>query len=258
MPSDRSERTKYREKEYWEQRFEEESHDDESAKHDWFSQYDAFRHHVTKICPPSTIKSILVLGCGNSSLSAELLKDYPQAIITSSDYSPVVINYMKEKYKDIPNLKWSVEDIRDLNNSQSYDMVIEKGVLDALVAGSQSPWPNELDASCKEDVDRAIKSIATVVRDEKRFLSISFASPMLRKPLLLRRFDVTAHSFLGSFTGFEYYVYECKAHGKTDEEIDAENDAAEQLLKTQPIYEYSEPIPEDVNVIDVFGFDFDP
>jgi len=94
----------------------------------------SLRHIVTKACDPSSTKSILVPGNGNSTLSVDLLTDYRESTITSGDFSSVVIQHMSEKYKEHRNLKWVVSDIRDEQNENSYDMIIEKGVIDAIVA----------------------------------------------------------------------------------------------------------------------------
>ena len=62
--SDRIDRQKYRTKEYWEERFQEESKVDQNDEnttgaHEWFSTYQSFRHIVTKLCPPIKCKRIL-------------------------------------------------------------------------------------------------------------------------------------------------------------------------------------------------------
>merc|ERR1711972_1087453 len=130
MNPDLKDRQKFRNKEYWDERFLEEEKGNGEGQHEWFSTYSDFRHIVTKISPPKTTKNILVLGCGNSTLSADLLSDYPNSIITSHDYSSVVINSMRKKYeKEASRLKWEVCDCRKIPASQKkFDLIIEKGV----------------------------------------------------------------------------------------------------------------------------------
>ena len=54
--------------------------------------------------------SILILGCGNSSLSADL-KEEGFSNITSLDFSPIVIEHMQEKH---PDMRWVEGDMRCL------------------------------------------------------------------------------------------------------------------------------------------------
>ena len=60
-----------------------------------------------------------------------------------------------------------------------------------------------------DDVEQCVLSIKKALKPCGRFLTISFASPMLRGPLLKGVFDVKIHSFNSPGTGFEYYLYEC-------------------------------------------------
>ena len=156
MNSDLEDRQKFRKKEYWDERFLEEEQGNKK-QHEWFSTYSDFRHIVTKISPPKITRNILVLGCGNSTLSADLLSDYTNSIITSHDYSSVVINSMSKKYEKEKRLKWEVCDCRKIPASQEFDLIIEKGVVDALVAGSRSPWSHLAHPRCSGRSPRAAR-----------------------------------------------------------------------------------------------------
>ena len=59
--------------------------------------------------------------------------------LVSSDYSDIVIENMKTKY---PDLKWVVSDVTNLKEFQNgqFDLVIEKGVMDALVVDEEDVW----------------------------------------------------------------------------------------------------------------------
>jgi len=79
---------------------------------------------------------ILMIGCGHSSLSFDLFQSGWTNII-SVDSSHEVITAMKAKY---PELIWCVGDARDLRTlpephgqSHRYDIIIDKGLLDALL-----------------------------------------------------------------------------------------------------------------------------
>ena len=76
-------------------------------------------------------------GCGNSSLSQDMHDDGYHSI-TNVDYSQVVIDNMQRKS---PSMRWIVEDIKDLNfPPASFDVVIEKATIDALLVNERDPW----------------------------------------------------------------------------------------------------------------------
>jgi cyclopropane fatty-acyl-phospholipid synthase-like methyltransferase len=89
IPENNSE---YKDREYWNQRFEQED------QYDWLMPYDA---DLSKLLVEKgklqTEHKILIVGCGNSTLSPGLFNDGFQNMI-STDYSQVVIDKMSEKY----------------------------------------------------------------------------------------------------------------------------------------------------------------
>ena len=59
----------------------------------------------------------------------------------NTDFSPTVIEKMAEKYRDFSEMTWRVMDIRDINfAAESFDVIIEKGTLDALLVHEKDPW----------------------------------------------------------------------------------------------------------------------
>ena len=79
----------------------------------------------------------MLAGCGNSSLSDDMYKD-GYTNITNMDYSPVVIRNMEEKY---PHMKWDVMDVMSMTySSGDFDVILEKGTIDALLVGEKDPW----------------------------------------------------------------------------------------------------------------------
>ena len=59
--------------------------------------------------------------------------------IDSCDYSQVVIDKMREVYRDIPPLQFHVQDVRQMTfPSASFDVVLDKGTLDAILCGAES------------------------------------------------------------------------------------------------------------------------
>ncbi|XP_017393827.1 EEF1AKMT4-ECE2 readthrough transcript protein isoform X7 [Cebus imitator] len=125
----------YREVQYWDQRYQGAA---DSAPYDWFGDFSSFRALLEPELRPED--RILVLGCGNSALSYELfLGGFPD--VTSVDYSSVVVAAMQARYAHVPQLRWETMDARQLDfPSASFDVVLEKGTLDALLAGERDPW----------------------------------------------------------------------------------------------------------------------
>ena len=126
----------YNVKEYWDERFAIED------KFEWCKSYNDFKHlliqHVQKD------DKILVLGCGTSRLSEELYLDGYMDII-NIDYSHVVIEKMKQKHQNFEKMQYLVMDMTNMSfDKNSFDVIIEKGTLDALLVDEKHLWdPSE-------------------------------------------------------------------------------------------------------------------
>ena len=93
------------------------------------------------------LPSILIIGCGNSSLPRILHDAFDHPVrITCLDYSKVCIDMIREMYSDgCPNMDFVVGDAMQLrevinahhncNEDYKYDVVIDKGLMDALMCG---------------------------------------------------------------------------------------------------------------------------
>lgn len=94
-----------------------------------------------------------VLGCGNSALAFDLYNDGFKNII-NIDYSPVVISNMKRRYKVLEGVQWVVMDALDMTEfpPASFDVVLEKGTLDALLVAERDPWKLSSDAEVTVDI----------------------------------------------------------------------------------------------------------
>ena len=77
-----------------------------------------------------------MVGCGNSRFSAEL-HAAGWADVTSSDFSEVCIEAMREKHRGSgPGLTWVVADMLRLEESfpeGEFDFVLDKAAMDALM-----------------------------------------------------------------------------------------------------------------------------
>ncbi|XP_078206497.1 EEF1A lysine methyltransferase 4 isoform X2 [Callithrix jacchus] len=116
--------------------------------------------------------------CGNSALSHELfLGGFPN--VTSVDYSSVVVAAMQARYAHVPQLRWKTMDARQLDfPSASFDVVLEKGTLDALLAGECDPWTVSSEGVCT--VDQVLSEVSRVLVPGGRFISMTSAAPHFR------------------------------------------------------------------------------
>ena len=72
--------------------------------------------------------------------------------ITNIDFSPVVIDKMRNKHSNMPEMSWQVMDICDLKYEPcSFDIVLEKGTLDALMVHEKDPWNTSTETLQKID-----------------------------------------------------------------------------------------------------------
>lgn len=77
---------------------------------------------------------ILIPGCGNSSLGADLY-DEGYINVTNIDTSSVVINQMNDKYADREEMEYTVMDATNLEflPDACFNLVIDKGMFDSQV-----------------------------------------------------------------------------------------------------------------------------
>ena len=62
--------------------------------------------------------------------------------IVNVDYSPVIIDKMETRFKHLDRMQWLVADIKDMTSleASSFDVVLEKGTIDALLVAEKDPW----------------------------------------------------------------------------------------------------------------------
>jgi hypothetical protein len=204
----------YGSKEYWDNRYQHES------QYDWFAAYDAFRQIVINSVTKSD--KILNLGCGNSNLSIDMYNDGFHNIV-NIDYSSVVIENMQRKHDSLNDMKWIVMDAQDMSSlpTASFDVVLEKGTLDALLVSQQDPW--RLSAQAEQTMHNIMLQISRLLKPNVgRFISVTFAQPHFRVPIYLQchpqyDWDVTVDTF---GNGFEYFVYTMRRGQKpTDQHL---------------------------------------
>uniref|UniRef100_A0A1I7YR99 Methyltransf_11 domain-containing protein n=1 Tax=Steinernema glaseri TaxID=37863 RepID=A0A1I7YR99_9BILA len=196
----------YREKSYWDKRFSSEVH------FEWLADWEKFRHlilpHLRKM------DRILHIGCGNSSLSQDIVNcGFPD--VTNVDFSEVLIENGRRTQ---PHMKWLCNDMRTLDSvaSGSMDVVIEKASIESLLVAERSQWNPSKQAI--DDVDAILGAVQRVLKPGGLFISISFTQPHFRIPAILRRsgWSCTVETF-GDF--FHYYCYCMRMGAEPDMEL---------------------------------------
>ena len=202
--------SQYKERDYWENRFKTEE------GYEWLCKYKDIKDYICR--DVNVHDRILILGCGNSRFSADL-HNSGFKYVTSVDFSSVVIDAMRKKYvASHPSLQWIVADVRDMKEIEddTFDVVIDKACLDALVCDEGDPWsPNE---QTKKDVEATVCSVVRVLKRQGNatFISIGFQQPHFRKRYLLS--DSGKYGWeknVETFTiniGIGYFYTRCKLH----------------------------------------------
>lgn len=127
--------------------------------YDWFKSWPELESHLLPHIGDKSAR-VLELGCGNSTITPALYSlGFHQ--VTSLDFSSTVIEQMRGKH---PEINWVEMDIREmiekdgeLGGAASWDAVLDKGTLDALVAEKGSVWdPSE---RVRENARREIDAV---------------------------------------------------------------------------------------------------
>lgn len=148
--------------------------------------------------------------------------------ITNIDYSSVCISRMSARHKDCPGMTWHEMDVRQLSfPDASFDVVLEKATLDAIMVEEKSPW--ELSPQTASFIHQALQEISRCLKPGGRFVSVTFVNPFFRKRLYARaeyNWSIKQHSY---GDGLEYFVY-VMAKG---EELSPEDAALERKLQEE-------------------------
>ncbi|KAL8437842.1 hypothetical protein Efla_000962 [Eimeria flavescens] len=137
---------------------------------DWFNKYPALKPILLDAGLQES-SSILMLGCGTSTMSENMWDDGYRNI-TNIDFSPQCISLMQKRCADKPGMTFMVLDVLDLKElaGRSFDFIIDKGTLDCILCGEKS----------FENIHKALTLISQLLSPGAVYLMMSYGSPMFR------------------------------------------------------------------------------
>ncbi|KAK9796303.1 hypothetical protein WJX73_010218 [Symbiochloris irregularis] len=145
---------------------------------------------------------------------------YPN--VTATDLSPAAIEGMQSRQQQDGKapVRWQVADMLDLPfENASFDVVIEKAALDCLLTDCKSPW--DLPEAAKRRVHVMLTEVHRVLTAEGMFLSITFAQPHFRRPLLLAK-DLSwnmQHTAFNQDGGMHHHFYALQKGARSTKDV---------------------------------------
>jgi len=121
----------YGKADYWDERY---SVNSDGDTFDWYQRWSGLKSFLEPKLKLDS--SILMVGCGNSTLSIDMYNNNYKNI-TNIDISGVVINQMLTRY---PMMTWLQMDVMKMTtfSDNSFNVIIDKGTLDAILCGDNS------------------------------------------------------------------------------------------------------------------------
>ncbi|KIJ55653.1 hypothetical protein M422DRAFT_151736 [Sphaerobolus stellatus SS14] len=189
----------YETRDYWDKRYTNENPD---ASFDWFKSYSQIEDFIKEFVKPGD--RILMLGCGNSTLSEEMYEAGYKNIV-NIDFSSVLIENMKTKHQEKrPEMTWLEMDVRTLKfEDDCFDVAIDKGTMDAMMTAKGDVWDPapEIIENCNREVDEVIR----VLKLNGVFLYFTFGQPHFRRRYLQK--DGTSLEIRKLGEAFHYFFY---------------------------------------------------
>ncbi|OHT11419.1 Menaquinone biosynthesis methyltransferase [Tritrichomonas foetus] len=158
----------YNEIDYWNTRYER-----EPEPFDWYQTWGRLRPIVLPAV--SGRQNALDIGCGNSTLAADLLEDGFEHVV-GYDASSVVIEQNKQRYGNESRLEWICGDVTKMEKIESnkFDFVIDKGTIDSLMCAGSSA----------RSVTQILAEVARVLKPGGVFVEVSYGTPNTRTSFL--------------------------------------------------------------------------
>jgi SAM-dependent methyltransferase len=201
------ENSQYAQPDWWESEYQKCKPGD---TYEWFTSGSdqAFLQQLIDRIPSST-KAILNLGCGISHIQ-DAIYDAGFHNITNVDVSSSCIDLMSKS--DTRGMKWQIANLTEPFPfaPSTFDFVLDKGTLDALIVDRADKWEPEADVY--ETAAHYFREIERVLTPNGIFLQISFGQPHFRRRLFEQRefrWDVHVHTLTPTHS-FHFFMYECK------------------------------------------------
>ncbi|CAB3248151.1 unnamed protein product [Arctia plantaginis] len=160
----------FSEKDYWNKFFKKRG----NKAFEWYGEYLELCGQLHKYIKQKD--NILIPGCGNSGLSADLY-DVGYVNITNIDVSEIVIKQMKSINAHRMSMKFLCMDATNTTfNNEEFSVVLDKGTLDALM-------PDDSEET-KQSIDKYFSEIKRVLKLGGRFVCISLLQSHILSKLL--------------------------------------------------------------------------
>lgn len=155
--------TKYATQSYWEERYVQLVNNTTSLEDvgfEWFLSYDAMRPLLQALIRKRDT-AILDIGCGTSSLLADLRHNGHTGRLVGIDYAASAIEALRRAIGDV-EVELKCLNILDMDfEDQSFEVVVDKGTIDAIMCGD------------RHTVTRACSQIGRVLKAGGRFVLCS-------------------------------------------------------------------------------------
>lgn len=156
-------RQEFGQKNYWDLFFKKRG----TKAFEWYGEYHELCGILHKYI--KTTDKVLQIGCGNSTLAADL-HDVGYRSLTSIDVSDVVIRQMRDQNKDRPDLVFEKMDALNMSYSDAaFGVVLDKGTLDALFT-DDSP-------DVVEKIYKMFSEVERVLKFGGRYVCVSLLQP---------------------------------------------------------------------------------
>ena len=141
---------------------------------EWYGEWKDIAPVVSGWLTPAS--RVLVIGCGNSNLSADLY-DWGVRNIVNVDFSGLVIAEMKAKNAARGEMQWVECDVKALPfDAASFDAVLDKGMLDAMAAEDTEPVLRDVAAMFAES--------ARVLKPSGKYVCVTLGQSFVLREML--------------------------------------------------------------------------
>lgn len=121
------------------------------------------------------------------------------------DYAEKSIEKLSSKSP--PEIRYECADMRFMKFDRTFDTIIEKSALDVLFTNDPSPWT--VSEVTENDVNNTLNAVKMCLKDDGKFISVTFAEPFFRKKYLINFWNNLTVEIFGNM--FHYYFIVCKS-----------------------------------------------